>query len=211
MDFVGFAKLGKENPYNFKIDGSESSYCLVLNMKELPNGNRRCIFVLDLPDPVVRCGIYSCRPIACRAYPLILKGKQVVIKPWALCSKNVWDKSQFEMTYWRQELQRHDMEFSIHASLVAKWNADMQTQPKMTTLNFRPFFDYFFEVYKQLEPVRAEISEEVWPGIWQQWRNYTGKGLNPLFLGTNGKVKTTGWSFWLHGIENAILQAKQNC
>ena len=192
-DFLGLADLGEKSAFYFRVDGSEKAYCLVLNMKELPDGSRHCIFALDLPHQQVRCGIYSMRPIACRAYPLAFAGEEVVAKPWAYCPDGAWDVGRLDLAYWREELGRHDMEFSIHAFLVAVWNTEMMKQPKLERLDFGPFFSFLFDVYRRLESVRVAIPAGAWPDIWKQWRQFTAAGHNPLLLKTGQTVEVAGW------------------
>lgn len=209
-DFVAFAELNDENPYNFKLDSSEKAYCLALNMKELPDGSRRCLFALDLPNNQVRCGIYAFRPIACRAYPLAFVGEEVMVKPWALCPEEVWDIKQLDLAQWREELGRHDMEFSICACIVGSWNKMAMNQPKLEKLNFSPFLDFLMNIYRCLETVRREVPAEAWPEIWKQWRCYTARGLNPLFLKSNGTVRMASWAWWLENIKKVIAVASQD-
>jgi Fe-S-cluster containining protein len=209
-DFVAFAELNDENPYNFRLDSSEKAYCLALYMKELPDGSRRCLFALDLPNQQVRCGIYPFRPIACRAYPVAFVGEEVMVKPWALCPEETWDLSQLDLAYWQEELGRHDMEFSIYACIVGSWNKMAMNQPKLEKLNFSPFLDFLMNIYSCLETVRREVPPEAWPEIWKQWRCYTARGLNPLFLKSNGTVRLANWAWWLENIKKIITTASQD-
>ena len=209
-DFLGLAELSEKSSYNFSIDSSEKAYCLVLTMKELPDGSRRCIFALDLPNSVVRCGIYPFRPIACRAYPLAFDGEEVFVKPWALCPDGAWDIGQLDLSHWREELERHDMEFSIYAFLIAIWNTEMRKQPKAEKLDFRPFFNFMFDVYRRLELARAAVPTGAWSGIWKQWRQFTAQGLNPLCLKTSEIVTATSWGWWLRSIQKAVVEAYQD-
>jgi Fe-S-cluster containining protein len=209
-DFVAFAKLNDENPYNFRLDGSDRAYCLALRMRELSNGSRRCIFALDLPNNQVRCGIYPFRPIACRAYPLAFIGEEVMVKPWALCPEGGWNASQLDLVSWREELGRHDMEFSIYACIVGSWNKMAINQPELEKLNFVPFLDFLMNIYGCLETVRTEVPTDAWPEIWKQWRCYTARGLNPLFLKNNGTVGVVGWNWWLESIRKVIVTASQD-
>jgi Fe-S-cluster containining protein len=126
--FVAFAGFNEESPYNFKLDSSGNSYCLALYMKELRDGRRRCIFSIDLPGQI-RCGIYSFRPIGCRAYPIAFFGEEVMAKPWALCPEGSWDQNRIDTAFWQEELGRHDMEFSIYAFMLVAWNMAAQRRP----------------------------------------------------------------------------------
>ena len=207
-DFVGLACLNKNSLYSFLIDGSEKAYGMVLNMKELSDTTRRCIFALNLPNNVVRCGIYPLRPIACRAYPLAFAGNEVVVKPSSFCSDGAWDTSEFDSSYWQEELSRHDMEFSIYAFLLAIWNTNMQRQPELDRIDFQPFFTFLLETYKRLDSVRLVIPKDDWPRIWRQWRQFTAQKVNPLFLRTTQRRRATSWDTWLRSIKETVLEAK---
>ena len=209
-DFVVFAKLNDENPYNFKVDGSERAYCLALNMKEVPDGSRRCIFSLDLPNDQIRCGIYPFRPVACRAYPLAFAGQEVLVKPWALCPEGAWDTNQLDFPYWREELGRHDMEFAIYACIVGSWNKTAMNQTRLEKLDFVPFLDFLMNIYSRLDTVRREVPAEAWPEIWKEWRCYTVRELNPLLLKSNGTAGMASWAWWLESVKKVIATVSQD-
>ena len=209
-DFVAFAELNDENPYNFRLDSSDRAHCLALRMRELSDGDRRCIFAIDLPNDQIRCGIYSFRPIACRAYPLAFVGEEVMVKPWALCPEDAWDAIQLDLAYWREELGRHDMEFSIYACIVRSWNKMAMNRPRLEKLNFVPFLDFLMSIYGRLETVRREVPTEEWPEIWKQWRRYTARELNPLVLRNNGTARISIWAWWLESIKEVIAAASQD-
>jgi len=208
-DFLSFAELNDENPYNFRLDSSDRAYCLALRMRELPDGSRRCIFALNLPDNHLRCGIYPFRPIACRAYPFAFIGEEVMVKPWALCPEDAWDASQPDFPYWREELGRHDMEFSIYAYIVGSWNKIAMNQRKLEKLNFVPFLDFLMGIYSCLATVRRDVPAEEWPSIWKQWRYYTARGLNPLSVKSNGTARMASWAWWLENVKKVIAVASQ--
>jgi Fe-S-cluster containining protein len=209
-DFLSFAELNDENPYNFRLDSSDRAYCLALRMRELPDGSRHCIFSLDLPNNQVRCGIYPFRPIACRAYPFAFVGKEVMVKPWALCPEGDWEIKQLDLIHWREELGRHDMEFSIYAYIIRSWNKIAMNQPELEKLNFVPFLDFLMNIYNCLDTVRREVPAETWPSIWKQWRCYTAKGLNPLLVRGNGTTRMGSWTWWLENIKKVIGVASQD-
>jgi Fe-S-cluster containining protein len=209
-DFVAFAKLDDENPYNFRVDSSDRAYCVALRMRELPNGDHRCVFALDLPDNQVRCGVYPFRPIACRAYPLAFFGEEVMVKPWALCPEGVWDVKQLDLAQWQEELGRHDMEFSIYACIVGSWNKMAMNKPRLEKLDFVPFLDFLTNIYGRLETVRRDVPTEAWPEIWKQWRCYTARGLNPLLMKSSGTTRVASWAWWLENIKEAIAVASQD-
>jgi Fe-S-cluster containining protein len=209
-DFLAFAELSEESPYDFRLDSSDRTYCLALYMKELVDGSRRCVFALDLPNEQVRCGIYPFRPIGCRAYPFAFAGEEVVVKPWALCPEETWDLNQLDLAYWQEELGRHDMEFSIYAFVVGIWNGQMMKQPKSEKLSFRPFLDFLVDVYDHLEILRGMVPSAAWPGIWRQWRQFTAKGANPLLSQTREDMSVTGWRWWLQGIRDVMAEGSQD-
>jgi Fe-S-cluster containining protein len=209
-DFLAFADLREESPYDFRLDGSDRTYCLALYMKELSDGSRRCVFALELPNEQVRCGIYPSRPIGCRAYPFAFAGREVVVKPWALCPEKTWDLSKLDLAYWQEELGRHDMEFSIYAFVVGIWNGQVMKQPKTEKLSFRPFLNFLVDVYDHLEVLRGMVPAAAWPGIWKQWRQFTARGANPLLSKTREDMNVTGWVWWLQGIQDLMAEASQD-
>ncbi len=209
-DFLAFADLTEKSPYDFILDSSGRAYCLALNMKELPDGSHRCTFALELPNHQVRCGIYSFRPVACQSFPLAFDGEEVTIKPWFSCPDVGWNLDELSLPYWREELGRHDMEFSIYGFVVAIWNKVMTKQPKLPQLDFRPFLNFLMNFYQRLEVARGAVPDGAWSEIWKQWRQFTADGSNPLFLKVSETVATTGLGCWLQSIQKTVMEVSQD-
>jgi Fe-S-cluster containining protein len=211
--FIAFADIGGESPYNLRLSSSDKAYCAALYPKQGPDGTPRCIFLMRLPNNQTRCGIYHLRPIACRAYPKALVGERVLIKPWALCQEQDSDATLHDGEYWREELSRHDMEFSIYAYIVARWNNEVVIgQAGDRKLEFRSFLSWLMSIYGRLEQARENIPEDNWPGIWKQWRRYTSNGINPLSLEISRTVGPESWIRWLESIQEVVAESDiENC
>jgi len=205
--FIAFADMGGESPYNFRLDSSERAYCAALYPKQGPEGEPRCIFLMELPNHQTRCGIYALRPIACRAYPLTLVGGEVAVKPWAFCPPQGQDLRRLDAACWREELSRHDMEFSIYAYIVGTWNNELIRQPSPGKMEFHSFLSFLMAVYSRLEVARGTMPEEAWPMIWNQWRWFTVKALNPLSLELSPNYSTESWSCWLQSIQETVAES----
>jgi len=205
--FLAFADMDGESPYNFKLDSSERAYCAALYPKQGPEGEPRCIFLMELPNRQTRCGIYALRPIACHAYPLTLVDEEVVVKPWAFCPPQGQDLRRLDAACWREELSRHDMEFSIYAYIVRTWNNEVVTRPSAVKPDFGSFLSFLIAVYSRLEVARGTMPEEAWPMIWNQWRWFTVKGLNPLSLEISPNASIESWSWWLQNIQEIVAES----
>lgn len=203
-DFLAFARLEEPTPYNFKLDGSGRTFYLVLNMNELEDGTRRCSFALDLPRHLVRCGIYSFRPIACRAYPLILEGGKVAIKPWSLCPEGAWNRDTLDLSILQEQLGQYQMEFCIYGYIVSRWNTQMMEQPPLEKLDFRPYVNFVMMVYGHLEEIRREITETAWHEIWNRWRKSMAEGINPLVSEDTYDSAFSSWSSWIEYVYQAV-------
>lgn len=210
-DFLAFAQLQEEEtPYNFQLNGSGKSYYLVLNMKEQPDGSRRCMFGLNLPRHQLRCGIYGLRPIACRAYPFVLEGGEAAIKPWALCPEGAWNLDDLNLLPLREQLGRFQMEFCIYGLVVAGWNERVAQRPPSEKLDFRPFVNFVMDVYDNLEGVREKVSSDAWPGIWNRWRESMARGVNPLTPKEMESSSPPVWEQWLRDIHEVVGNVPQN-
>ena len=207
-DFIGLACLNAGSHYSFRIDGSDKAYGMVLRMKQSPDGNPRCIFAIDLPNNVVRCGIYQIRPVPCRAYPLALDGDKAVVKPSSLCPDGTWNACDCDSSCFGDELARGDMEYSIYSFLLAVWNREMLRWPEPGRANFGAFFTFLLDVYRQLDPARAAIDADDWPAIWSQWRRHTACQINPLSSRTALTGGTASLTQWLRSVREIILEAK---
>ena len=116
---------------------------------------------------------------------------------------------RLDHAYWHRELARHDMEFSIYALVVASWNKEMMKQPARERLDFRPFLSFVMDVYGRLEEAREMVPEKAWPGIWNLWRKFTSKGINPLSLEISRTQGPEEWKQWLLGIQEAVTASIQ--
>ena len=206
--FVAFARRDETSrddfgPYDFGLDRSASTYHMVLNVREGTDSTHPCIFALDLPTHEVRCGVYSSRPISCQSYPLTFAGEEIIVKP-SLCPDGAWDLSKVNLSYWREELGRHNMEWSIHSFVVESWNKKVMKEAQLQKLDFRPFLDFLLDVYQRLELARAEVPTEAWSGIWEQWRWFTAKQVNPLLLQESESIAAKSWHRWLKYIRKAV-------
>jgi len=204
MDFLAFARLEEQTPYNFRLDGSGTSYHLALNMNLYPDGARRCIFGLALPRGQFRCGIYELRPIGCRNYPFTFGNEGPAFKPWALCPQTKWTMDHPDLDALREQLARSDMEFCIYRLVVSVWNESMVNRPSLEKLDFRPFVRYVIETYDRLDVPREEIPPEAWAEIWNRWRDYTAKGINPLELYPIPSDSPPVWGQWLESIRQVV-------
>lgn len=209
MDFLAFARLEEETPYDFRLDGSGAAYHLALNMNLHGDGIRRCIFGIMLPRGQFRCGIYPLRPLGCRSYPFTFDEEGPAVKPWALCPAE-WEPDAIRIESVREDLARSDMEFCIYGRIVAVWNRGVSGHPPMARLDFRPFVRYLMDTYDRLGEARAEIPLEAWPVIWACWRDYIAKKENPLELNSIPPNGSPLWKRWLEDIHHATRPAPQS-
>ncbi|GEM_PF-2047013 len=209
MDFLAFARLEEETPYGFRLDGTGTAYHLALNMNLHPDGARRCIFGIILPGGRFRCGIYPLRPLGCRSYPFAFGEDGPMVKPWALCPGEGWNLDRLSLDSVRERLAESDMEFCIYALAVAVWNENVSDRPPLKKVDFRPFVRYVMETYDRLAGVREEIPAELWPEIWNRWRGYTAKGMNPLELNPIRSDATSVWKQWIDSIHQAVKPASE--
>ncbi len=207
--FLAFARMGAASPYHFRLDDSGTAYCVVLNMREHPDGSRRCVFLMDLPNGQTRCGVYGLRPVACRAYPLVLDEGRVEVKHWAMCHEEYEPPSGADVSLWQAELERHDMEFSIYALAVRTWNRRVTEQPGSRGLDFRPYLGFLMEAYARLEAARRTVPPKSWPRIWNRWRGFTAEGLNPALLQPDDPADDHVWTSWLESIREAVAEAAE--
>jgi hypothetical protein len=99
------------------------------------------------------------------------------------------------------------MEFSIYAYIVRTWNNEVVTRPSAVKPDFGSFLSFLIAVYSRLEVARGTMPEEAWPMIWNQWRWFTVKGLNPLSLEISPNASIESWSWWLQNIQEIVAES----
>lgn len=141
-----FPDISGDNYFTPTLKVAESKYA---------PGTVKCLFLQEwiaealgsdeLSGIIGRCGIYSCRPISCRAFPAIYKPKtkQVIIKDphlilekkhknpdednyiYNLCSRELTEEDyrNFTEDYVKGAFS-YDLENKFFIELAAKWNKD---------------------------------------------------------------------------------------
>lgn len=128
----------RERPFAFFIRKQPIALALLP-----PDGeNRGCSFLLDVAGHR-RCGIYDIRPGTCRVYPFTDQGNVVKHKPGTLCPRRfALDEEDSEAI--RQEIERYQVEWGIHAGFAAEWNED---PPKHAS--FEKLLDFVADIVRE--------------------------------------------------------------
>ena len=178
--FVVVAQQSDATNKGFFLDDSGKTYNLALDKRATQEEERPCVFWLDLPGGIGRCGIYPLRPYVCQTYPANFFGATVAQRREdALCPQDAWRDGILDRPIWRERLLRMHVEHEIYALAVARWNYHVLHTPNPGLISHLGYFAFLMRYYTRLEPVRESLAPEQWLAMCERWCELIMQGANP--------------------------------
>ena len=137
-----------------------------------------CLFLLTLPDGEDRCGVYADRPVACGAYPMILRAERISMRDDPLCPSDAWPADEPARPAWRAALQRARMDFDVYHAVVERWNAGVRAG--RAAAHPSDYYDYLLRAYAALEGLEARIGPAGLADLRAAWRAPLDRGGQPM-------------------------------
>jgi Fe-S-cluster containining protein len=81
-----------------------------------------CVFLMNLPGDMRRCGIYADRPTVCAVYPMTLRYGSVELREDVRCAPSDWNLAQLDYPYWRGAFLEYAVERRLFGRVVETWN-----------------------------------------------------------------------------------------
>lgn len=168
--FVVVVQQKEPSERGFLLDRSGQTYEIALDKRPAETEYKPCVFFLEMPSGVGRCGIYAMRPYVCQTYPTFLQGNgEVERRGDVLCPEDAWREGILKRPVWRERLLRMHIEFQIYALAVARWNYHVLYTPKPELFSFLGYLTFLMSFYGRLEPVRESIAGGEWLEMCERW------------------------------------------
>ncbi|HYP40167.1 MAG TPA: YkgJ family cysteine cluster protein [Chloroflexia bacterium] len=167
------------NARGFFLDKTGTTYDIALD-KTHGDAEAPCVFWLELPGGIGRCGIYSLRPMVCQTYPAFLTGDVVGRRDDVLCADDAWRDGILQKPVWRERLYKMQVDFEIYGLAIARWNYHVLHTPHPEHISVLGFYTYLMNYYARIEPVRAQMSESEWQAMCERWGAACMRGTSPL-------------------------------
>ena len=145
-EFCVLCPEAEPRPEAFLLQANGQRFSLALDKKGRFALTKPCIFLMELPNGLTRCGVYDHRPAACRAYPMSLQRGGIAQQPESLCPPDAWPAGEEKRPRWAAALRQLAFEQDVYARVVARWNARVTAHPG-ATFTSREFFGYLLNVY----------------------------------------------------------------
>lgn len=178
--FLVSVPQGAPNGYGFLLDGSGSKYEIALDKQRVESEAAPCVFWLELPGGIGRCGIYSLRPFVCQTYPAYFPAGNVVRREDVLCPDDAWRDGVLARPLWRDRLLRMQVEFDIYGLAVARWNYHVQHTAQHTPVSVLSYYTYLMNYYTRLDLIRNAVGAGEWKAMSEVWGLLCAKGASPL-------------------------------
>jgi Fe-S-cluster containining protein len=162
----------------FRLARDGPAYQLALAKRPTGAEHAPCIFLIELPDGSGRCGIYPLRPLICQSYPAYTRQGHVGRRDDVLCPDQAWRDGALDHPAWYERLAQYAAEFDIYELAVTRWNYHVQHGPPAPARDLQAYLSYLAQLYVQLEPVRAQVSD--WPTLCAAWDACLDRGGRPL-------------------------------
>jgi Fe-S-cluster containining protein len=164
----------------FLLDRSEQTYDIALDKVPVEGNEKPCIFWLEMPSGVGRCGIYSLRPYVCQTYPAYFVDGEVTRRDDVLCPNEAWHDGTLQQDIWRDRLQRMQVEFDIYGLAVARWNYHVSHTPHLEKISVLGYYTYLMNFYTCLAPLRQQLNAVEWQAMCKSWSAACFKNRSPL-------------------------------
>jgi Fe-S-cluster containining protein len=162
----------------FRLADDGRFFALALDKRGPFQLKRPCVFLVSLPGGHERCGIYSHRPVACRAYPMVMRDDAIAFRERPLCPPDAWPDGEPSRPRWREAVGELRMRFDTYAEVVARWNARVAATPGHR-FTLGEYFGYLLSVYAQIAALDDQLGTDALARLRSTWRAVPG-GANGL-------------------------------
>jgi Fe-S-cluster containining protein len=152
----------------FRLAAGEPTYGLALDKRGRFRAKAPCVFLVQLGDGGVRCGIHAHRPVVCRAYPMAAWSDVVFQRPETLCPPDSWPMPEVNRPSWRQALRRQRLHFDVYDEVVERWNARVAARPERG-FQLGEYLAYVLNVYDRLAALDRQLGSPALLDVEAGW------------------------------------------
>ena len=81
-----------------------------------------CVFLMNLPGDVRRCGMYADRPTVCAVYPMTLRYGSIELREDVRCTPADWNMATLDYPLWREAFLGYAVERRLFGRFAGAWN-----------------------------------------------------------------------------------------
>jgi Fe-S-cluster containining protein len=198
-EFLVVVPQQDQNGRGFYLDRTGTTYDIALDKQKSDAEKRPCIFWLEFPGGIGRCGIYPLRPFVCQTYPAALSiDGAVVRREDVLCPDDAWRDGILQSPIWGQRVLKMLVEYNIYGLAIARWNYHVEHTPRPESISILTYYSFLMDYYSQLEPLRVETGEDEWKAMCAIWGQAALRGLGPFTMVLD---ELQPWSGIIEGIK----------
>jgi Fe-S-cluster containining protein len=164
----------------FHLPAHEGTFDIALDKAATGTEAEVCVFWLDFPGGIGRCGIYPHRPFACQVYPAFFDEGTPAKRDDVLCPDDAWLDGSLAKPIWRDRLLLLQVEYDIYGLAVARWNYHVQNTPTPHLIDIPGYYAYLMNFYGRLEPLRDRFDAAQWMALCTAWAACWMDGVSPL-------------------------------
>lgn len=182
--FTYYFEQHEPSSTGFKLaaGGPAHDFALAKRSEGTRDGHSPCAFLMDLPEGIMRCGLYELRPHVCRTYPGTRYRGVVQFRRVAKCPASFYDISKVNIGRWGPLLTELRFEYDLYERFVAAWNARVESRGAGTECAVAEYYAQLIDFYHGTERLRPK-AKPAWQRLCRVWSDLLDDGKSPLQLG----------------------------
>ncbi len=214
-EFLTLVAARDENPLGFRLEFGGPRLDIALDKapsEQGPEGNEEkapCVFLVQLPGGVGRCGVHAHRPQVCQTYPAYLDGDVVRIRDDVMCPTGAWKLVHMRIARWRDAMQDFVVQRDVYGAVVRAWNARVETAgPEHDGFSPSEYFDFLIGVYREIAADSGDFASAEWKAAVATWSELRQNASDPLDPAARSELAIPDEvTVWAERVEAAIARA----
>jgi Fe-S-cluster containining protein len=213
-EFLTLVAARDDNPFGFRLAFGGQRLDIALDKVPSENGSDEpeekapCVFLVQLPGGVGRCGVHAHRPQVCQTYPAYLDDDVVRIRDDVMCPTGAWKLVHMHIDRWRDAMQDFVVHRDIYAAVVRAWNARVEDAgPEHQGFSALEYFDFLIGIYREIAADSGDFAGGDWRvamASWSTLRQSAGDPLDPATRSAVAIPEPVG--VWAERVEAAIAR-----
>jgi len=214
-EFLTLVLARDENPLAFRLEFGGPRLDIALDevaderapgAPDVPEGKSPCIFLVQLPGGVGRCGAHPHRPQVCQTYPAYLDGDVVRIRDDVMCPTGAWKLVHMRIARWRDAMQDFVVQRDVYGAVVRAWNARVEAAgPEHGAFSPLEYFDFLIAAYRELAAASHDFAGRDWRAAVAAWAELRQEAGDPLDPASREDLDVPGpVAVWAARVQDAI-------
>lgn len=213
-EFLTLVAARDDNPLGFRLAFGGQRLDIALDKApgteagNEPEEKAPCVFLVQLPGGVGRCGVHAHRPHVCQTYPAYLDGDVVRIRDDVMCPTGAWKLVHMHIDRWRDSMQDFVVQRDVYAAVVRAWNARVEhAGPEHEGFSALEYFDFMIGVYREIAADSGDFAGSDWRAAIESWSALRQSAGDPLDPATRSAFAIPDQvRLWAERVEAAIAR-----